>query len=189
MNEIEFLHQQVSLERRHMSEVKNACEAAIEAGFNEDTLNEFCGLCGEYLVFIVDRFNAQDGAHVQLLRPRLGPEEAMFLPVLDDLEAALAANRAAIEQLRVAIEARHSGHSSAADMILAVKNYIDFYNKTLRKQQPALGPLFARHYTLADWRAASIVTADSILEERSRYTAITAALPSGIELKSSGRPG
>ncbi len=188
MNEQEFLRQQVILERRHMSEVKNACEAAINAGFEEESLEEFCRSCVHYLVFILDRFNAQDQKHSDLLRPRLAPEESSYLPVLDDLDVALASSREATLRLSTALEARRAGKLSAAELIYEAKAYIEYYNKTLRKRQHGISPLFERHYTIADWRAASFVTADTILEERERYAAVTARLPSGIEMKSTGRP-
>lgn len=188
MNEQEFLRQQVTLERRHMSEVKNACEAAINAGFEEAQLDAFCRTGAVYLVFILERFNAQDQKHSDLLRSRLAPEEMNYLPVLDDLDVALGSSREAIERLRTALDGRRSGKLSAAEFIYEVKAYIDYYNRTLRKRQHVISPLFERHYTIADWRAASFVTADSILEERLHYAAVQAQLPSGIELKSSGRP-
>jgi hypothetical protein len=172
-----------------MSEVKNACEAAINASFDEATLDGFCRTGAGYLVFILERFNAQDQKHSDLLRPRLTAEEGNYVPVLDDLDVALASSREAIERLRVALEGRRSGKLSAAEFVYEVRAYVDYYNRTLRKRQHVISPLFERHYTIADWRAASFVTADSILEERTRYAAVQAELPSGLELKSAGRPG
>jgi hypothetical protein len=189
MNELEFLHQQVSLERRHMAEVRSACQAAIEAGFSEPILDEFGGLCAAYLVFILDRFNAQDQKHVDQLHPRLTADEAGFAPVLDDLRQTLVQSREAVDLLRQALDARRRGETTAAELVLALQSYLRFYEGTLRRQQPQLAPLFARHYDLADWRAASFVTADSVLEERSRFAAVSAQLPPGIELKTPGRSG
>jgi hypothetical protein len=186
MNEQEFLDQQLALERRHLSEVKNALEAAIAAHFDEHTLDRFCQTCGGYLVFVLERFNAQEQKHVDLLRPRVTVDEGTFDQLLADYSLALEASREAVGRLRSALEARIGGKVPAAELIAQSKQYIDFYNETLRKRAPLTAALFARHYKLADWRASSFITADSILEERTRYAAVHAGLPSGIELKASG---
>ena len=170
MNELEFLEQQLAVERRHLSEVKNACEAAIAAQFDEATLDRFCQTCVGYLVFVLERLNAQQQKHVEVLRPRLRPEESTVAHVLAEYEPTLETSRAAVAQLRDALESRTGGKGSAAQLIAQSKRYIEFYNQTLRKRAPLTAALIARHYTLADWRAAAFVTADSILEESGRAT-------------------
>ena len=188
MNEQEILRQQVATERRHLAQVRNACEAALAAALEEAVLDGFCQCCAGYLVYIVARFNAQDQMHAQLLGPRLGPADASFRPMLAELEATLASSRSAIARLGKALEARRGGRATASEFILETKTYIDYFNQVLRRRQNTITPLLERLYTIVDWRAACMVTADSILEEREQYGRVELRLPAGIELKSSGRP-
>jgi hypothetical protein len=187
-SEIERLRAQVSLERRHMAEVKNACRAALAAGLDEATLEVFCTHCADYLTFIMPRFNAQDRAHCELLRPRLTPEDESFRPVLEDLEATLRMRQVRIDELARALQARRAGKLSAADFIAACRTYVDYFETVLAKRRHVIYPLFEKHYGAEEWRKASFIDADSIRKERERYARLEESLPAGVELKSASRP-
>jgi hypothetical protein len=190
MNELQLIREQVSTERRHMAEVKNACGTAIERGIDTDTgLDEFCQACADYLVFILGRFNAQDQAHCELLRPRLAPDDAANRRILDDLEETLQISRGAIARLAAALDARRAGHMHAPEFVGACRDYVAFFNDVLSRRRHVIYHLFDRHYGVEDWRRASFVDADSILDERARYAHVRSKLPPGIELYSPGPPG
>lgn len=169
MDELAILRHQVSTERRHMAEVKNACRAAlgIEHGGGCAT---FFAAAAEYLSFIMRRFHAQDQMHVELLRarvPRTDPSHSL----LQELEATLASSRDALAALE-----------RSTDVQRGVRDYVDFFDRVLAKHRHALSPLLEKHYRIEDWRKSLFVDADSILEERDRFGAVHAALPSGVRL-------
>ena len=184
MNELEFLRRQIATERGHMAAVRSACAASLaqpdvppDPGFLES--------CADYLVYVVSRFNDQDEAHASLLRPRLDATDAAGRAVIDDLLATLAANREAIGRLCQALEARRAGDPDDGRFIDALRNYLTFYASVLATRRHALQPLFDRHYGIAEWRLASRVDADSIIEERERYARVADRLPEGVVLAAS----
>lgn len=181
MDEAAFLRQQVSTERRHMAEVKNAARAALASSAATQSaakgeLAHFATAAIAYLVFIMERFNAQDQAHCELLRPRVPLSDTDDLAVLDDLEATLSLSRQAIAEL-----------ASAANPVEGLRAYVAFFDEVLAIRRHVIQHLFEAHYSIDDWRKASFVDADSICEERERYSAVEAALPGGVTLASRAR--
>jgi hypothetical protein len=181
VNELEFIRHQVSTERSHMAEVRGACAAALAQGDGAPDLH-FIEACASYLVFVVDRFNAQDQAHCELLRPRLDPADSAARAAIDDLLQALAASRDAIDALRTALAARQAGRLAEPQFIAAVRDYLAVYSAVLATRRHSIHHLFERHYGIVEWRRASAVDADSILEERERHARVLASLPDGITL-------
>lgn len=206
MNELEFIRSQVSTERRHMGAVRTAATNVLAqegAAASESAQVEFLLACASYLVFIVQRFAAQDRAHCRLLRPRLPDNASTDRQTLDELEQVLDACDAEIAVLRGAMQGGEMGESgdnvqlarsaqSAQDsispqgLIAALRAYLSFHANVLGSRRHALRHLFDAHYSIADWRATSSVNADSILEERARYARVQELLPEGIELGPSG---
>lgn len=189
MNEIDILRNQLSLERRHMAEVENALAAAIDAGLEAGRLDEFCRACATYLRFIGERFSRQERTHCELLRPRLAPADAANRRVLDELEETLRLSGPAIAALAAALQRRESGACQAAEFLAACRDYVEFLKRELGQRRHVIHHLFERHYRVAEWRRASCVDADSILEERELYEAVRSKLPPGIVLESARSPG
>ena len=187
MDELAFIREQVRTERRHMAEVRQALGTAIDARINAESLDPFCAAAVQYLLFAVRRFNAQDQAHCDQLRPRLPVDDKSSQALLDALGSTLARSRVAIDELANSTVAPPSNAQGSA-LVDAAQRYLAFYREALATQQGSLYPLFEKHYRQQDWRAASMVDADSVLEERRLYAAVRACLPDGVELKSAGRP-
>jgi hypothetical protein len=175
MNEIEALRAQVGLERRHMAAVRNALAAMLSADLDDEAA-EFCALCCDYLLFIVRRFNAQDQAHVDTLLPRIPQDAKADRDVLIDLDRALELSRAALEALAQARERLRSGGPPGA-FYDACRRYVAFYDAELRTRKHGFYHLLDAHYGVADWRKASLISADSILQERRLFAAARAAAP------------
>ncbi|MGD9599053.1 MAG: hypothetical protein AB7G76_05580 [Steroidobacteraceae bacterium] len=163
MDELTLLRDQVATERRHFAAVKEACRAALQAGGDPAGLAHTCRAAIAYLVYGARRLHAQDHAHVLLLRPRIAPGDTASHRLLDDLAATLERSRAALQALE-----------SAPDPVPGVAAFLDFVDEVLGRRRHGLEALFQAHYSLDDWRAASFVDADSILEERERYAAFRA---------------
>ena len=189
MNELQLIRDQVATERRHMGEVAGACREALERSPAGDTsLDELCQAAAAYLVWIAGRFNAQDQAHCDLLRPRLTADDAADHRILDDLEATLRENRVAIGRLDAALQARQAGRMHAAEFVGACRDDLRFYDDVLLQRRHVIHHLFDRHYGIEEWRRASLVDADSIVEERSRYARVRTKLPPGVELVAARPP-
>lgn len=168
MEELAILRGQVGTERRHLAAVRAACRAARPSGRKLDGAGPFFTAARDYLLYITDRLHSQDLAHARLLRPRVaaGSEAAALL---DDLEATLGELQTARQAL-----------GDSRDPVNGVSAFLDFLEGVLGRRRHSLEPLFTEHYTIDDWRAASAVDADSILEERERFAAVRAALPPGV---------
>ncbi len=184
MNELEFIRRQVSTERLHMAAVRGATAAALTVPADERPGTDFLLACARYLVFIVGRFNAQDQAHCDLLRARVPADAASDRAMLEDLDRTLAASRKALDSLASALREREAAGDTGDDaaFVAALRGYLSFYSNVLASRRHALQHLFEAHYTVAEWRAASSVDADSILEERQRYSRVADLLPEGIAL-------
>jgi hypothetical protein len=184
VNELEFIRRQVSTERSHMAAVRSACAAALALPVDERPQVDFLLACAAYLAFAVGRFNAQDQAHCDQLRLRLPADAAQDRAMLDDLDRTLAASRKALDALAAALRVREAAGDVGDDVafVAALRGYLSFYSSVLAGRRHALQHLFEAYYTIADWRAASAVDADSILEERARYSRVADLLPDGIAL-------
>jgi hypothetical protein len=198
MNELQFLRSQVALERGHMASVRRACADALnvpQEGVTEPLLEEFCLCCARYLLFIVARFNAQDQAHSDQLRCFLAPDDAVHREALDDLDRTLELNRAAIGALATAVRTHEierdrpaAGRGDAADaraFFTACRAYVSFYDRVLARRRHVLSPLIGMHYRMPQWRAACLVSADSVLEEQALFGDVVRHLPPGTTLPSS----
>jgi len=150
-----------------MAAVRTACRDALKSR----PAPAFFAAAREYLVYIMQRFLAQDAAHIVRLRAVMPATDREAERVLEDLARALAGLRSALAPLE-----------SGADATSACREFVTFFDAQLSPQRHVLAPLIDRHYTLADWRAVSFVDADNILEEGRRFEAVRAALPPGVSL-------
>ena len=182
MNELEFIRQQVATERTHMGAVRAALAATLAAGYPLAVLEPFTRVAARYQVFVVRRFNRQDLEHCAILQPLIPATDTTDHKILADLAETLWMSSQAIEKLGTALE------SAAAELLGASNTYNQFYGDVLVRRRHAIYHLFGQHYGVAEWRRASFVDADSILEERELFDAVSRALPTGIELRSPGRP-
>lgn len=169
MDELAILRDQVATERRHFAAVKQACRAMLQAGGEPDQLADACRAAATYFAWSARRLHAQDHAHCVLLRPRVPRGDAANHGLLDDLEETL-------ERLREALQALEGSN----DAVAGTRAWLDFVDGVLARRRHNLEHLFRAHYTIDDWRAASLVDADGILDERARYAAVCAAFPPGF---------
>ncbi len=174
MDELAILRGQVATERRHLAAVKNACRAALQAGGDATRLADTCRAATGYFSYNVRRLHAQDQAHCLLLRPRVPRSDSANHELLDAVEGAIQRSRTALQALE-----------AAPDPVAGVRDYIDFIDGVLAKRRHSIEHLFRTHYTIDDWRAASFVDADAILEERERFATLHAAFPPGVTLDGS----
>lgn len=164
-----------------MAAVRSACANALEQpDAQPDT--EFLGHCADYLVFIVARFNAQDRAHAEQIRPRLGAGDDAGRKTIGELLAALDQSHVAIERLGTAVADWRGGRSGDAALVAALRDYLAFYASVLATRRHSLQPWFDAHYGIGEWRRAAGVDADSIFEERERFARVADSLPDGLSL-------
>lgn len=164
-----------------MAAVRSACATALEQSDAQPDM-EFLGHCADYLVFIVARFNAQDGAHAGQIRARLGPDDDDGRKAIGELLGALQQSGEAIARLSASAAAWRGGLASDGALVAALRDYLAFYASVLATRRHSLQPWFDAHYGIAEWRHAAGVDADSILEERERYARVADSLPEGLSL-------
>lgn len=183
MNEVDFLRDQLALERHHFDAVRGACETALAAAIEPARLEEFCRVAARYLCFAGERLALRDRVHCEQLRALLAREDAASHNLVDDLGATLAPRRAALDSLAAGLTERRADELSAAGFIDLCRESLRALDAALARRPPVLQRLLDRHYRVVEWRNASQVDADSILEERERYERVRAKLPRGIELE------
>jgi len=91
---------------------------------------------------------------------------------------------------RVSADGTRVADSSVAALRSAPPDRVNtLWRSALNEFKTACGERFdeiarqaKRHLPVAEWRALSRMTADSIVEERSRYDRVRAALPAGVVL-------
>lgn len=185
MNEIDFIRRQMATERRHFAAVKAALADILSRASADEAFTAFLERCVEFLIFVAGRFHAQDQAHIEKLRARLSSPAADERRALADLEKSLAARAAAIASL-----ADRSSHALDASpphsegLLRACRDYVNFLETGLRDESQSLYHLSNEYFTLEDWREASFVTADSIVEERGLFANVCATAPDGVTLAS-----
>lgn len=193
MNEIEFIRKQMETERRHIEGVAAACAVAIEQSMRarpleKVALEDFCEACIDYLVHVMGRFRARDQVHYQLLYARLSPSSLEERTLLQHLEKSLNTGRTALAKLEHALAERRRNRMTAKDLLTVCQEYLGFLNDAFGVRRDRIQALFDKHYGVDEWRHASFIDADSILDERARYARVQAKLPAGIRLSTADRP-
>jgi hypothetical protein len=189
MNEVELIRAQLAAERRHATEVANACATAFATGAPDSskpgppaaTLDDFRKSCMDYLVSVLTRFEARDQMLGDLLHSRLAPDEA-GRRTLDGIIGRAGTSRQALGRLEAAVAGGSpDGTTNAPERRWS--EFAQFFNGAWSARRDALDALFERNSRVSDWRTVALVDADSILDERSRYARVHAKLPAGVELR------
>jgi hypothetical protein len=195
MNELDYLRDQVSLERSHMRELRSSFARLLVEGRDDEQLERQTVALATYLLFALRRLVLQDELHCRQLRERIAAaaegsagEHAHIVATIDDLERSLADARGALDRFEAAHrELATAGRSGVADWLDACRRFNTWYETQLGTRRHALGDWLDAYYTLADWRRASLVDAESVLEERRLYAAARAALASPPTEAADGR--
>jgi hypothetical protein len=186
MNEVELIRAQLSAERRHATQVANACAdtktASAGAPASASELDEFCRACVDYLVWVLSRFEERDQILSDLIHSRLAADDEIHR----ELHAILSrpgTSREALARLEAALTSTTATQTPGNVPERNWHEFAQFFNGAWSARREELDNAFERNARVADWRAISGIDADAILEERTRYARVTAKLPAGIELR------
>jgi hypothetical protein len=180
MNEVELIRAQLSLERQHATAVSHALSAAAtRAGHSLTSLDAFREASVEYLVWTLSRFEEREQMLHDLVRTRLSAASADRRRA-EEVFALPGTSREALARLEAALRDGSEARPGPASPLWA--EFLQFFEGAWRARRDALDTLFAQHARITDWRAMAAIDADSIFEERNRYSRVRATLPAGIEL-------
>jgi hypothetical protein len=172
MNEIQFLKAQLNTEQRHLEAVLQACTQAIASSSTTPEVDAFLRACVDYLLPSVEAQTARYRARLGLNYARSAsadqPKSADALK-LETLLEAVSAHWAAVE-------------AASADLLPALHRATQALGQLIRAFAAASAVLESSAYSVEQWRKSAFVDARSILEERTRYARVAAALPLGIQL-------
>jgi hypothetical protein len=169
VNERDLIRNQLRGERNRVIEVALAC-AAPEATL---ALRQ---VAVDYLVFVLTRFEERDQMLAEQYRARQ-PAADPLRRAVDEIVSRSGTSREALLKLEAALASR--ADSKAVDTRQNWASFGEFFEGPWRERRDAIDALQDRNGRLADWRAASFVDADSILEERTRYARVEPNLPRG----------
>jgi hypothetical protein len=182
MNELQLIRNQLALERAHASAVANACATLLQsegdAGAPGTSLGQFRRACVDYLACVLAWFEERDQRLADLVQGRFGaadPARRAFEEVL----ARPGRSRDALAKLEAACAGTVGGAAGAGQ---AGREFGEYFNGTWSARRDALEALLASNTRAGDWRILGGIDADSILEERRRYTLVAAQLPPGVHL-------
>lgn len=157
MNELELIRNQLSTERSRVAVVARACAApGASAGLREAAV--------DYLVFVLTRFDERD--------QRLAEQVPAQSFVSGALVSQGGTSREALAKLAATLA--EPGDAGKTQRWSAFSQFLD---GPWSQRRTALDALQQKSLRIADWRAVSCVDADSIVEERTRYTRVEAQLP------------
>jgi len=163
MNELELIRGQLRAERERVSDIARACAAA---GATEGLRQ----VAVEYLVFVLTRFDERD--------QRLAEQWSAQPSSLDQTIPRQGSSREALARLEAAVagddDDDDQDNGEQADRWSA---FAEFCENPWRLRRDAIDALQQTKLRIADWRTVSFVDADSILEERTRYTRVQGKLP------------
>ena len=180
MNEVDLIRAQLSLERQHAAAVSHALSAAAaQSGDRPPSVDAFREASVDYLAWALSRFEEREQVFLDLIRERPeingGAEQVFALP---------GTSREALAKLEAALRA---GSDALSAQLWA--DFLQFFDGAWRTRRDALDKLFAQHARITDWRTMSVIDADSIFDERKRYSRVRESLPIGIELPSTTSRG
>ncbi len=177
MNEVELIRAQLSLERQHAAAVSHALSAAAAQG--SERLDAFREASVDYLVWTLSRFEERDQVFHDLVRGRFAADEAVRRAA-EEVFALPGTSREALAKLEAALREGPAPRSGPGARLWA--DFVEFFDGVWRTRRDALDQLFARHARITDWRAMSAIDADSIFDERNRYSRVRETLPVGVTL-------
>lgn len=182
MDESAILRGQLATERIHAAEVANACLTVFGApreplgppgAFREASVS--------YLAWVLSRFEQRDQLLGELIAARHtaapGTPEASLPAELDELATREGTSRQALTRFESALSA-----ASPELARRAWQAFGEFFNTLWYERWEAIERQLARLPRIASWRAVCAIDADSILEERARYTQAIEHLPPGVTL-------
>ncbi len=163
------IRNQLRAERDRAIEVGLACTTAARDTEGTADLRQ---ACVDYLVFVLTRFDERDQRLAELYRNRREPAARQ----LEEALARTGTSRDALAKLESALGAASAGSAEDADRRWT--ELAQFFEGPWRTRRTALEALLEQNTRIEDWREASFVDADSILDERARYARVAArALP------------
>jgi len=187
MNEVELIRAQLSLERQHAAAVSHALSAAAAQGSDRlSSLDAFREASVDYLAWALSRFEEREQVFHDLVRARFAADDA-DRRAAEEVFALPGTSREALAKLEAALREGSDSQSGPASRLWA--DFVQFFDGVWRTRRDALDQLFARHARITDWRAMSAIDADSIFDERNRYSRVRATLPVGIALPSTSSRG
>ncbi len=186
MNEVQLIRNQLALERAHAAAIANACATALQgdagAGPASDALAEFRRACVDYLACVLAWFEERDQRLTDLIAARFSATD----PARREFEEVLARggrSRDALAKLEAACATGTAGVASgAAARQHGWREFAGYFDRVWSTRRDALDALLSSNSRASDWRALGGIDADSILEERRRYAAVSAQVPPGVTL-------
>jgi hypothetical protein len=170
MNEIQFLRSQLQTEHRHLEAVLQVCTDAIANPPTQPDVHTFLQYCADYLLPAVKALVARDRARLALHYARAPtadqsktPDAIKFESMLDTVSTQWAVIDPA-----------------STDLLPTLHRSTQALGQLLRARGAASTALDDSSYSVEQWRKVAFVDARSILDERSRYRRVEAALPLGI---------
>jgi hypothetical protein len=178
MNEIEIVRSHLALEQAHATEVAHACARVFGATEAARASVEAPALlreaCVSYLVWVLARFEERDQTLSELLasrQPAANGAAAAGARQLAGLLARSGTSREALAHLEAALAAADTAGARAS-----WQGFAHFLDCAWAPRRAALEDALAGHLGVADWRAVCAIDADSMLDERKRYSGVSAQL-------------
>jgi hypothetical protein len=160
MNEIELIRAQLNVERQHASAVAQACASARAAG----------AASVEYLAWSLSRFEEREQVVHDLVRQRFAAED----PTRRAMESALGlpgSSREVLAKLERALNTGPAARSGPASAVAAAwSEFLQLFAGPWSTRRDEIDRLFAAHAKITDWRKVAAIDADSIVDERNRWT-------------------
>jgi len=170
MNELQLIRGQLRTERERV------CEVAAASAGNAATL-PFRQACVDYLVFALARFEERDQILAERLHSRLTPPDPRR-PQLDQALLLAGTSREALTRLEAALALSSQG--SPAHETRGWSEFAAFVSGPWCGRRDAIDAVQEQAALVSDWRAASLVDADSILQERSLYARVQPGISGGL---------
>ena len=183
MNEIEFLRGHIDVEQAHLAEVLERCRTMSAGPADRTDAGGQLEGCARYLLYVGARTLSRDRLRCSQFQASHPGGTAGVAPALaaDDVLAGLAATLPLRQQLMDDLELRVSEHE-ATPAAMSLRPELErqarlLLGAALPERWAALQPLLDRSCTVAQWREAAMIDADSIFEERRLFAASAGLAP------------
>ncbi|MBV8909856.1 MAG: hypothetical protein JOZ89_03750 [Gammaproteobacteria bacterium] len=135
----------------------------------------------DYLVPVLAWFEERDQRAADLARGRSG--EVAPGGALEQALSRPGRSREALEKLERAVAA--SSEAAAGDVAAPWQDFARYFDGVWSARRDAIDATLAEVLRPMEWRTVAGIDADSILEERRRFSRVRAALPAGVALAES----
>lgn len=164
MNELQLIRNQIATERKRAAELATVFAATpAPGGAAGGAAGPLRQACVDYLVFVLTRFEERDQMLADLVRGRFAEADATRRAIQESL-ARPGASREALARLEAALVAPDRSEQFAT-----------YLAGPWSARRDAIDSLQQAHLRVTDSRAVSFVDADSIMEERTRYSRVQSA--------------